>query len=108
MPAFERAWEFDRRLQERSATRVQRFDRGAALYTGSLPRVYDGNFIRLDSVDLPADEVERLADALQGDLRHRKLVLPSAGEGLAAELVRRGWSLSRITTMEYAGPAERD
>jgi GNAT superfamily N-acetyltransferase len=106
---FTRAWEFDRELQERGAARVRRFDRGAALYTRSLPRVYDCNFVRLDDVDgLSAGALEALADELQGELRHRKLVLPGAGAQASEELAARGWSVSRIATMEYAGPAERD
>jgi ribosomal protein S18 acetylase RimI-like enzyme len=106
---FTRAWEFDRELQERGAARVRRFDRGAALYTDSLPRVYDCNFVRVDDVDgLSAGAIEALAEELQGELRHRKLVLPPAGAEAAEELAGRGWSLSRIATMEYAGPAERE
>jgi ribosomal protein S18 acetylase RimI-like enzyme len=106
---FTRAWEFDRELQERGAARVHRFDRGAALYTDSLPRVYDCNFVRLDDVDgLSGADIDALADELQGELRHRKVVLPAAGGQAAEELAARGWSLSRIATMEYAGPAERD
>ena len=108
MEAYERAWDFDRELQERSAGRVRRFERGVAIQTDSLPRVYDGNFVRIDDADgLSADEADALADSLQRGLRHRKLVLPAAAEGVASELVRRGWSLSRIATLEYAGPAER-
>src|SRR4051794_21528380 len=104
MEPYERAWEFDRELQERSAGRVQRFDRGAALYTDALPRVYDCNFVRIDDAGgLDADEAERLADSLQGELRHRKLVLPRSAGELADELVRRGWSRARIATMEYRG-----
>jgi len=48
--SYRRAWAFDAALQERSAARVQRFDRGAALFTESVPRVYDANFVRLDDV----------------------------------------------------------
>lgn len=104
MTPYERAWEFDRELQERGARRVQRFDRGAALYNDSLPRVYDGNFIRIDdAAGLGAREAERLADSLQGSLRHRKLVLPDDAEELAEELARRRWSRTRIATMEYRG-----
>jgi ribosomal protein S18 acetylase RimI-like enzyme len=106
---FGRAWNFDRELQERSAARVRRFERGAALYTESLPRVWDGNFVRVDDArGLSAADAEALADELQGDLRHRKIVLPEDGEEAARGLRLRGWSLSRIATMRYAGPAERD
>lgn len=111
MQPYERAWEFDRELQERSAASVQRFDRGAALFTGTLPRVYDGNFIRIDDTSgLGVDEAVRLANSLQGALRHRKLVLPRTGGELADGLVKRGWSCVRIAAMEYAGdgaPAAR-
>jgi ribosomal protein S18 acetylase RimI-like enzyme len=107
MQPYERAWDFDRELQERGARRVKRFDRGAALYNHSLPRVYDGNFIRIDDADgLGADGAERLGDSLQAELRHRKLVLPAAAEALAEELAARGWSRTRIATMEYRGERE--
>jgi ribosomal protein S18 acetylase RimI-like enzyme len=107
--SYERAWAFDRELQERSAVRVERFDRGASLHTDALPRVYDANFVRLDDVDgLSADDAERLADSLQRGMRHRKLVMPDSGAAIADELVGRRWSVSRIATMEYAGPRERD
>jgi ribosomal protein S18 acetylase RimI-like enzyme len=107
MQPYQRAWEFDRELQERAATRVQGFERGAAIYNPSLPRVYDCNLVRVDRPDgLEADHAVRLADALQAGMRHRKLVLPRGGERLAGELARRGWSRSRIATMEYVGQGE--
>ncbi|MEA2427330.1 MAG: hypothetical protein QOF37_958 [Thermoleophilaceae bacterium] len=107
---FQRIWAFDRRLQEQSAPRVRRFQRGVALYDDSLPRVYDANFLLFDfDVEgLSADEAERLAESLQGDLTHRKLVLPESGAEVARALVARGWSVSRIAAMKYAGPRERD
>jgi ribosomal protein S18 acetylase RimI-like enzyme len=106
--SYERAWAFDAALQERSAATVQRFDRGAVLFTDAVPRVYDANFVRLDDVSgLSADDAELLVDSLQHDLRHRRLLLPGDGAGIAEELVRRGWSASRIATMEYTGPRER-
>src|SRR4051812_16677682 len=110
MNPFERAWAFDCVLRESAAGQVQRFDRGTAVRNDSIPRVYDANFVRLDSgvEDISADDAERLADSHQSDVRHRKLFLPPAGERLAGELVARGWSVNRIAVMEYAGPSERD
>jgi ribosomal protein S18 acetylase RimI-like enzyme len=107
--SYSRAWVFDAALQERSAARVQRFDRGAALFTDSLPRVYDANFVRIDHVEgLAPSDLEQIADSLQRELHHRRLVLPDEAAELAEELVERGWSVSRIATMEYDGPRERD
>jgi ribosomal protein S18 acetylase RimI-like enzyme len=107
---FERIWAFDRRLQERGAPRVQQFDRGVAVYDDTLPRVYDANFLFFDFAveGLTVAEAERLAESLQGDLRHRKVVLPEGGAEVARGLVSRGWSVSRVASLEYAGPLERD
>jgi ribosomal protein S18 acetylase RimI-like enzyme len=108
MIALERAWNFDRDLQERGAARVQRFEQGAAISNGALPRVYDANFIRLDSAlaELTADDAERLADALQDGLRHRKFLLPERGERLAADLGERGWTVTRTVVMTHDGDRE--
>src|SRR4051812_42105552 len=112
MSALERAWRFDREADERAAGRVERFELGAAVYSDDLPRVYDANVVRVDrGLDRTSpDELEQLAEELQGDLGHRKLMLPGgdAAEGLAAELGRRGWSTTRTVVMEYAGARERD
>jgi ribosomal protein S18 acetylase RimI-like enzyme len=107
--AYKRAWEFDAELQERSAARVERFDRGAVLFTESVPRVYDANFVRVDDIEgLSVADLEQMSDVLQGELRHRRFVLPDEGVDLAEGLGESGWSVSRIATMEYAGPRERD
>jgi hypothetical protein len=111
MDLLERAWAFDRELQERSASRVHRFDLGAALYTPELPRVYDANFIRIDRgyASLTPEFTKRLADELQGDLDHRKLVIPNvaAGERLV-EGLDRPWAVTRTVVMAYKGPPRRD
>jgi ribosomal protein S18 acetylase RimI-like enzyme len=110
MSALDRAWEFDREVQERAAARVQHFEQGAALFTDSLPLVYDANHIRIDSTlgELTADDAERLAGALQHGLGHRKLLLPDAGARLAAELAERRWRVTRTCVMAYEGSRERE
>src|SRR4051794_39126706 len=112
MSALERAWRFDREADERAAGRVERFELGAAVYSDDLPRVYDANVIRVDrGLDRTShDELERLAEELQGDLGHRKLMLPGgdAAEGLAAELGRRGRAAPRPGVLGGAGARERD
>src|SRR3954452_15335833 len=112
MSALERAWRFDREADERAAGRVERFELGAAVYSDDLPRVYDANVIRVDR-DLDGtspDELELLAEELQGGLGHRKLMLPGgdAADALATELGERGWTTTRTVVMRYAGPRERD
>ena len=107
MTGLERAWNFDRELQERSAGRVEPFAFGAALYTDDLPRVYDANFVRFDRVDLPPEEAAALADSLQSELPHRKLLLPDAGAELAEGMRALGFDVTRTVVMAYEGPAER-
>src|SRR4051794_26242 len=112
MSALERTWAFDREIRERAARRVQSFGLGAAIYADDLPRVYDTNLLWIDGPleGIGADDVERLADALQGQLGHRKVVLPGGGEAerLALALTANRWAASRTLVMEYAGPPERD
>lgn len=112
MSAVERAWRFDREVQERAAGRVARFELGGSIHSEDLPSVYDANLLRLDRglEKTTADEVERLAESLQNHLSHRKLLLPGGPHAgrLAQELGRRGWSTARTVVMEYAGPDARD
>ena len=107
MAALTRAWEFDRDRQERAAERVVHFEQGAAIFNSAVPRVYDANFVRLDSAlgDMTADLAEGLVEGLQSGLRHRKLLLPDAGERLAGELGRRGWRVTRTVVMCHEGDA---
>src|SRR3954463_6353211 len=99
MSALERAWRFDREADERAAGRVERFELGAAVYSDDLPRVYDANLLRVDRglERASADDLERTIESLQGQLGHRKAILPggAAADRLATELGRRGWTTAR-------------
>lgn len=109
MSTEERAWRFDGEVQTRSAGRVERFEGGVALYAPDLPRVYDANLVRVDSADgLDAERAEALAESLQGDLAHRKLLVRGspAATALADDLRLRGWYASRTVVMEYRGPRD--
>jgi ribosomal protein S18 acetylase RimI-like enzyme len=111
MRDVERAWEFDRAVQERAAHEVKRFELGAALFNRELSRVYDTNLVRIDrgAEELTAEELERIANSLQSGLAHRKLLLPGsdAVARLAEEMARRGWAINRTAVMRYDGPRER-
>jgi ribosomal protein S18 acetylase RimI-like enzyme len=112
MSAAQRAWDFDREVQERAAREVRRFELGAALYNRELARVYDTNLVRIDRLtpDITADELEGIANRLQRGLAHRKLLLPGSETAawLAEEMGRRGWSLNRTVVMRYEGGPQRD
>ena len=112
MSALERAWRFDRDVDERAAGRVERLELGVAVYSDDLPRVYDANVVRADRglERVSADDLERGVESVQAELGHRKVILPGGGaaDGLASELGRRGWSVTRTVVMAYRGPAERD
>src|SRR3954468_9282661 len=103
MSALERTWRFDREIRERAAQRVRPFDLGTAIYADDLPRVYDTNLLWIDGPldGVGADDIERLADSLQGALGHRKVVLPAGSEAerLAYALAAQRWTVSRTLVM---------
>jgi ribosomal protein S18 acetylase RimI-like enzyme len=114
MSELERAWEFERALQDRFARSRKEFELGTALFDDSLRRVYDANFVRFERGfdELTAERVEAAADELQASLRHRKVMIPDeqAGARVAEELQGRGWRYYTLVTMAYraGGAATRD
>src|SRR4051794_11346816 len=107
MAELERAWEFERALQDRFARSRKEFELGTALFDDSLRRVYDANFVRFERGfdDLTGERVEAAADELQASLRHRKVTIADeqAGARVAEELKGRGWRYYTLVTMVYRG-----
>ena len=108
-----RAIAFEERLRDRSAERIVPWRFGAALFTDSLPRVWDINLLRAErpsgatAADLAAE-----ADRVQGGagLVHRKIVVLDEQEGARLEPGFRelGWELSRLLFMAHRGAAVPD
>ena len=90
-------------VEEATATRVDRWRFGSAIYTDDFPGRYDSNFLRIErsvgamtSAGLAAE-----ADRLQAHLRHREIVVEDADEGarLTAGFRDLGWVVDRLAYM---------
>jgi GNAT superfamily N-acetyltransferase len=105
--AFDRAWAFERSVQDAAAPVRREFEYGVALYDDELRRVYDANFVRFERgfESLTAAVVAELADELQASLSHRKVVIPddAAAARVTGGLRARGWRLATLVTMAYGG-----
>jgi ribosomal protein S18 acetylase RimI-like enzyme len=109
MVSLDVAWEFEIRLQDRCAARIEPFDYGSALFRPDLPRVYDENFLRLERgfEELDARDLAVAADRLQGGagLAHRKAIVPDEATGarLSRGFSRLRWRRSVLLTMGHNG-----
>ncbi|HEX8075947.1 MAG TPA: hypothetical protein VF545_13315 [Thermoleophilaceae bacterium] len=103
LDARTRALEFQCRLEDELATRVEPTDWGAAVFRDDLPRVADLNLLRvsepLGGMDAAAlmDEAENL----QAGLPHRSIRVEDehAGEWLARDFAAGGWTVTRTALM---------
>jgi ribosomal protein S18 acetylase RimI-like enzyme len=66
-----------------TATRVEPWRFGSAIFTDDFPRRYDSNFLRVDVPigDATAADLATEADAVQSSLLHRELVFEDAEDG---------------------------
>ena len=107
---FERALRFLRAADERASTSVERFEFGTAYLHDRLPRVWDRNFLGVETLprDVEASALAAEAERIQGGagLAHRKLVFddPGAWPRLALELASGGWQTRRLALMTFARP----
>ena len=103
LDARARALEFQRRLEDALATRVEPTAWGAAVFRDDLPRVADLNVLRvsepLDGLDAAA--LMDQAEDLQAGLPHRSIRVDDerAGEWLAPGFAAGGWSVTRTALM---------
>src|SRR3954468_7809068 len=108
---LDRTWAFECALQDRVARATREFAYGTALFNDELRRVYDTNFVRFEHgfEELTGALVEKIAEELQGSLRHRKVMISDerAGARVADELKDRGWRHFTLVTMAYRGPRDR-
>jgi GNAT superfamily N-acetyltransferase len=108
-----RAIAFEEALRDGSADRIVPFPFGDALFTDSLPRVWDVNLVRVERAEgAGAAELAAEADRVQGaaGLAHRKLVVlhERDGERLAPGFRELGWETTRFLFMLHRTPAARE
>jgi GNAT superfamily N-acetyltransferase len=106
---IERIHAFMRRAEEGVCDRVMRTAHGTAMVTPSLPLVWQVNAIRVEDPDARVHELSALADEIQGQFGHRKLVMhdEQLGARLAPQLAAAGWNVFRVLIMVRQRPAER-
>jgi len=90
-------------VQEATATRVEPWRFGSAIFTDDFPGRYDSNFLRVERPVGAAAPAELAADAdrLQAGLGHREVTVESDGEGarLAAGFRELGYIVERLAYM---------
>jgi RimJ/RimL family protein N-acetyltransferase len=111
MTDAERVLAFDRRMAAALAERSEPFEHGVAHFEGSLPKVYDRNYLAVeDGTTATAEELAAAADRIQGPagLLHRKVAVDDAeGERLAPGFRRLGWQAQELVVMVHRGePAQ--
>ena len=99
-------------VAEASATRVEDWRLGTAVYTDDFPGRYDSNFVRVErpvGATTPAALAAEVDDLLAG-VRHRELYVEDLDEGarLAADFRDLGFAVDRIVSMVHRRPAIDD
>ena len=113
MDDLERALAFEEDLRHRAADRVEPFRFGHAVFTESLPRVWDLNLLRVErGVPATADELASEADRLLGGagLAHRRISIldERLGEEIAPDFRSLGWRADRFAYMARRRSPERE
>jgi GNAT superfamily N-acetyltransferase len=107
--ALERIKRFLRETDEKICDELRPTRHGLAMITPSLPLVWQLNAIRVDDPDAhPAALVDE-ADALFGELSHRKLVSQddALGARIAPALAAMGWNPVKLLVMVWRHPPDR-
>jgi GNAT superfamily N-acetyltransferase len=99
-----RAAAFDAGVFERAAEELRRVDGATLLAHPTLPRVPHVNTV-LVAGEADADRVEAIAEALQADGPHRRVVVQdeAAGRRAAPELAARGWTAEALLLLGRPG-----
>lgn len=106
-----RAWSFEEALRDGCADRLEPTSWGTAVFTPSLPRVWDLNVLRVErDAGLEAVELAAEAERLQAPagLAHRRVLVPPEALGLrlAPGFAALGWKVERLLLMDLAPQAE--
>jgi ribosomal protein S18 acetylase RimI-like enzyme len=111
-PELERALAFLAALEQRASTRVERYRFGRAHFHDRLPRVWDRNFLLVESDPPETEALVEDAERLQGGagFYHRSIHFDEEelGRRHAPDLERRGFSIRRVLVMaQLREPGER-
>ncbi|MGH2450980.1 MAG: GNAT family N-acetyltransferase [Candidatus Limnocylindria bacterium] len=107
-----RAIAFEEGLRERCAERIVPFRFGRAVFNDTFRSVYDLNGLRVDepgaaTVDVLAEEAERLHGAAGHDHRRITVLDEKAGGRLVDGFRELGWNADRFLLMAYRSRGER-
>jgi GNAT superfamily N-acetyltransferase len=103
MSELDRIAAMQRWVEEATATRVEPWRFGSAVFTDDFPVRYDSNFVRVErplGATTP-EELAREVDEVQASLGHREIVLRDVAEGarLASGFRTLGYEVERLVTM---------
>ena len=109
-PELARILAMARWVAEATATRVEPWRAGTAIFTDDFPRRYDSNFLRVERPvgGTTSPELAAEADRLLAHLAHRELVIEDAAEGsrLAEGFRELGYLADRIVLMAQRARAD--
>jgi RimJ/RimL family protein N-acetyltransferase/predicted GNAT family acetyltransferase len=98
---------FRRTLAHAAAERTVETAHGTALLSGSIPAVYDANYLSVETAVAAAGELAAEADATLEDCFHRRIVVEQGGAGLAGDFAELGYALSTHLVLAHARPPDR-
>ncbi len=98
---------FRRTLAHAAAERTVETAHGTALLSGSIPAVYDANYLSVETAVAAARELAAEADATLEDCFHRRVVVEQGGVGLAGDFAELGYALSTHLVLAHARQPDR-
>jgi ribosomal protein S18 acetylase RimI-like enzyme len=104
MSDLERAAAFEEALRDACAERVVQTRFGPALFNDTFSTIWNLNVLRADlALGASAAEVAAVADEVQGELQHRRVILPPGAERLEAGFRDLGWEPDHFLFMVHRG-----
>jgi GNAT superfamily N-acetyltransferase len=103
---------FSRWLERATSTRSEPWRFGTALFNDDFPNRWDSNFLLVERPLGQATVTELIAesDRVQGQMRHREIVVPDEAEGarLAMAIGEHGWEVDRVVVMALRREPDRE
>ena len=99
--------EFRRLLEERCAERSIPTGHGVARLDGTLPDVYDANYLSADGVTASAALLAAEAESALDAHHHRRIVVEGGGAGLAGDFADLGYTLSTHLVLAHRREPDR-